>query len=192
MNYPIMVNLDYKEITIIGGGKIAYRKAKNFIDFGYKVKVISLDFNEKFKDIESKIELIRDEYKEEYIENSFIVVAATNNRDINKAIGMYCAEKNKLVNVVDNPTLSSYIVPSTVKRGDLIIGVSTSGKSPSLASKIKKDLEIVYDDSYEEYIQLLGELRCKILKKYDDPVKKKQLLNEIINLNIEELKKYIV
>ncbi len=192
MNYPIMVNLDYKEITIIGGGKIAYRKAKNFIDFGYKVKVISLDFNEKFKDIESKTELIRDEYKEEYIENSFIVVAATNNRDINKSIGMYCAEKNKLVNVVDNPTLSSYIVPSTIKRGDLIIGVSTSGKSPSLASKIKKDLEIVYDDSYEEYIKLLGELRCKILKKYDDPVKKKQLLNEIINLNIEELKKYIV
>ncbi|WP_264318408.1 MULTISPECIES: precorrin-2 dehydrogenase/sirohydrochlorin ferrochelatase family protein [Paraclostridium] len=187
-----MVNLDYKEITIIGGGKIAYRKAKNFIDFGYKVKVISLDFNEKFKDIESKIELIRDEYKKEYIENSFIVVAATNNRDINKSIGMYCAEKNKLVNVVDNPTLSSYIVPSAIKRGDLIIGVSTSGKSPSLASKIKKDLEIVYDDSYEEYIQLLGELRCKILKKYDDPVKKKQLLNEIINLNIEELKKYIV
>ncbi len=192
MNYPIMVNLDYKEITIIGGGKIAYRKAKNFIDFGYKVKVISLDFNEKFKDIESKIELIRDEYKEEYIENSFIVVAATNNRDINKSIGMYCDKKNKLVNVVDNPTLSSYIVPSTIKRGDLIIGVSTSGKSPSLASKIKKDLEIVYDDSYEEYIQLLGELRCEILKKYDDPVKKKQLLNEIINLNIEELKKYIV
>lgn len=192
MNYPIMVNLDYKEITIIGGGKIAYRKAKNFSDFGYKVKVISLDFNEKFKDIESKIELIRDEYKEEYIENSFIVVAATNNRDINKSIGMYCAEKNKLVNVVDDPTLSSYIVPATIKRGDLIIGVSTSGKSPSLASKIKKDLERVYDDSYEEYIQLLGELRDEILKKYDDPVKKKQLLNEIINLNMEELKKYIV
>lgn len=192
MNYPIMINLDGKEVTVIGGGKIAYRKVKNFIDFGYKVKVISIDFIEKFKDIENSIDLIKDEYKEEYIENSFIVVAATNNRDINKSIGMYCAKKNKLVNVVDDPKLSSYIVPSTVKRGDLIIGVSTSGKSPSLASKIRKDLERVYDDSYEEYIQILGELRCKILKKYDDPVKKKQLLNEIINLNIEELKKYIV
>ncbi|MDQ0558096.1 precorrin-2 dehydrogenase/sirohydrochlorin ferrochelatase family protein [Paraclostridium ghonii] len=185
-----MVKLDCKEITIIGGGKIAYRKAKNFIDFGYMVKVISLDFNKKFKDIESKIELIRDEYKEEYIENSFIVVAATNNRDINKSIGMYCNQKNKLVNIVDDPTLSSYIVPSTVKRGDLIIGVSTCGKSPSLAAKIKRDLEKTYDDSYEEYIELLGTIRNKILEKYDDPYKKKQLLNEIINLNLEELKKY--
>ncbi|GAA0697251.1 bifunctional precorrin-2 dehydrogenase/sirohydrochlorin ferrochelatase [Paraclostridium ghonii] len=190
MSYPIMVKLDCKEITIIGGGKIAYRKAKNFIDFGYMVKVISLDFNKKFKDIESKIELIRDEYKEEYIENSFIVVAATNNRDINKSIGMYCNQKNKLVNIVDDPTLSSYIVPSTVKRGDLIIGVSTCGKSPSLAAKIKRDLEKTYDDSYEEYIELLGTIRNKILEKYDDPYKKKQLLNEIINLNLEELKKY--
>ncbi|WP_250673849.1 bifunctional precorrin-2 dehydrogenase/sirohydrochlorin ferrochelatase [Paraclostridium ghonii] len=190
MNYPIMINLDGKEITVIGGGKIAYRKVKNFVDFGYKVRVISLGFIEKFKDIEDSIELIKDKYKEEYIENSFIVVAATNNRDINKSIGMYCNQKNKLVNIVDDPMLSSYIVPSTVKRGDLIIGVSTCGKSPSLAAKIKKDLEKTYDDSYEEYIELLGTIRNKILEKYDNPYKKKQLLNEIINLNLEELKKY--
>ena len=192
MNYPIMINLESKEITVIGGGNIAYRKTKNFVDFGYPVKVISSHFNEKFKNLEDKVELITDSYKEKYIENSFIVVAATNNHDINKSIGLYCAKKNKLVNVVDNKNLSSYIVPSVVKRGDLLIGVSTSGKSPSLASKIKKDLEKVYDDSYEEYINLLGEIRNKILKKYDDPIKKKQLLNEIINLNIEELKKYKV
>lgn len=192
MNYPIMINLDGKEVTVIGGGKIAYRKVKNFIDFGYKVKVISIDFIEKFKDIENSIDLIKDEYREEYIENSFIVVAATNNKSINEAIGMYCIKKNKLVNVVDNPKLSSYTVPSAIRRGDLVIGISTSGKSPSLAAKIKKDLEQIYDDSYEEYIQLLGEIRNKILNKYDDPYKKKQLLNEIINLNIEELKKYNV
>lgn len=192
MNYPIILNLDGKEITIIGGGNIAYRKSKNFIDFGYSVKVVSLEFNEKFKVIEDKITLIRDEYKEKYIENSFIVVAATNNKQLNKSIGLYCIKKNKLVNVVDDPSLSSYIVPSVVKRGDLIIGVSTSGKSPSLASKIKKDLESVYDESYEEYIKLLGEIRYKILKKYNDPIKKRKLLNEIIDLNIEELKKYKV
>ena len=81
MNYPIILNLDGKEITIIGGGNIAYRKSKNFIDFGYSVKVVSLEFNEKFKVIEDKITLIRDEYKEKYIENSFIVVAATNNKN---------------------------------------------------------------------------------------------------------------
>lgn len=192
MNYPMMINLNEKEITIIGGGKIAYRKTKNFIDCGCNVRVISLEFIEAFNDIESKIELVKDGYKEEYIENSFVVVAATSDKDVNEAIGLYCKAKNKLVNVVDNPSLSSYIVPSVVKRGDLIIGVSTSGKSPSLAAKIKKELESLYDESYIEYIELLGTLREKIIKKYKDSLIKKKKLNELINLNIDELKKYKV
>ena len=112
------------------------------------------------------------------------------NTEINKKIGIFCREKDKLVNVVDNPDLSNFIVPSCLKRGDLIISVSTCGKSPSLASKIKKDLEVTYDDSYEEYVNLLGEIRIKILEKYNDSREKKKLLNEIINLSLEELKKY--
>ncbi|MGL5753396.1 MAG: precorrin-2 dehydrogenase/sirohydrochlorin ferrochelatase family protein [Paraclostridium sp.] len=190
MNYPMMINLSGKEIAVIGGGKIAYRKVKNFLDFGYGVKVIAVDFIEEFYDIEEKIYLIKDEYKESYIENSFVVVAATNNKSINESIGKYCNIKNKLVNVVDNPSLSTYIVPSVVKRGDLIIGVSTSGKSPSLAGKIKKDLEEQYDDSYEEYINILGELREKIIEKYIDSNEKKKKLNELIKLDINKLKKY--
>lgn len=190
MNYPMMINLSGKEIAVIGGGKIAYRKVKNFLDFGYGVKVIAVDFIEEFYDIEEKIYLIKDEYKESYIENSFVVVAATNNKSINESIGKYCNIKNKLVNVVDNPSLSTYIVPSVVKRGDLIIGVSTSGKSPSLSGKIKKDLEEQYDDSYEEYINILGELREKIIEKYIDSNEKKKKLNELIKLDINKLKKY--
>ncbi len=162
MNYPMMINLEGREITVVGGGKIAYRKVRNFLEFGYKVKVISLDFIEEFGEFGDRIEIIRDKYKEEYIKNSFVVVAATSNKDINETIGKYCSDKNKLVNVVDNPSLSTYIVPSVVKRGDLIIGISTSGKSPSLAAKIKKDLEVQYDESYEEYINILGKIREKI------------------------------
>ncbi len=190
MNYPIMLDLKGKKITIVGGGKVAYRKVCNFIKFGYKVEVISVDFIEDFKNINEKVNLIYNEYSEKYIEDSFIVVAATNNRKINESIGIFCREKGKLVNVVDNPSLSNFIVPSVLKRGDLIIGVSTSGKSPSLAAKIKKDLESTYDDSYEEYVKLLGHIRNEILKKYDDSLEKKKLLNEIVNLNLDELKKY--
>ncbi|MGL5641930.1 MAG: precorrin-2 dehydrogenase/sirohydrochlorin ferrochelatase family protein, partial [Paraclostridium sp.] len=187
MSYPIMIDLKEKNITIVGGGKIAYRKAKNFINFGYKVNVVSLEFIEEFEKIADKVNFINNGYDEKYIKDSFIVVAATNNRQINENIGIFCREKDKLVNVVDNPQLSNCTVPSYVKRGDLVIGVSTSGKSPSLAAKIKRDLELVYDDSYTEYINLLGELRNKILKKYNDPNEKKRLLSEIINLSSEEL-----
>lgn len=189
MNYPIMIDLMGKEITVIGGGKIAYRKVNNFLKFGYEVTVVSREFIEDFNNIENKIKIIKDEYSEKYIKDSFIVVAATNNKKANESIGMFCRSNNKLVNVIDDQKLSNFIVPSCVKRGDLVISISTGGKSPSLASKIRKDLEIQYDDSYEEYLILLGELRVQILEKYNNPSIRKDLLNKIINLNYDELKK---
>ncbi|MDU6115846.1 MAG: bifunctional precorrin-2 dehydrogenase/sirohydrochlorin ferrochelatase [Paeniclostridium sordellii] len=189
MNYPIMIDLMGKEITVIGGGKIAYRKVNNFLKFGYEVTVVSREFIKDFKKIENKIKIIEDEYSEKYIKDSFIVVAATNNKKVNESIGMFCRSNNKLVNVIDDQKLSNFIVPSCVKRGDLVISISTGGKSPSLASKIRKDLEIQYDDSYEEYLILLGELREQILEKYNNPAMRKDLLNKIINLNYDELKK---
>ncbi len=191
MLYPINLNLDNIEITIIGGGEVAYRKCINFINFGKKIKVISIDFIDKFKNIENDIYMIYDEYSEEYIKSSFIVVAATNNREINKKIGIYCRDNGKLVNVVDDINLSNYTVPSYIKRGDLLISISTGGKSPSLASKIKSELQEKYDESYEEYINLLGEARKEIIKKYKNISYRKKVLNSLINLSLEELKVYI-
>ena len=191
MLYPINLNLDEIEVTVIVGGEIAYRKCKNFITFGIKIKVISINFIDKFKNIESKIEMIHDTYNEEYIKSSFIVVAATNNREINKKIGVYCRENGKLVNVVDDINLSNYTVPAYIKRGDLIISISTGGKSPSLSRKIKDELKEKYDESYEEYINLLGIAREKILKKYDLISERKKLLNSLVNLSLEDLKEYI-
>ena len=149
MFYSINLELDKFEVVIIGGGEVAYRKCKNFLDFNKKVKVIAPKFIKEFQELSNKVELIEDIYKEEYIKDSFIVVAATNNKDVNKAIGKYCNLNNKLVNVVDSIELSNYTVPSYIKRGDLLISVSTGGKSPSLSRKIKKELEAQYDDSYE-------------------------------------------
>lgn len=191
MLYPINLELKNLEITIIGGGEVAYRKCKNFLDFDKNIKVVSLDFIDKFKELKDNIEIIRDTYKEEYIKESFIVVAATNNKETNKQIGIYCRDNGKLVNVVDDINLSNYTVPSYIRRGDLLISVSTGGKSPSLSSKIKKELEEKYDDSYEEYINLLGIARANIIKKYENITQRKNMLNRLVNLSLEELRDYV-
>ena len=125
--------------------------------------------------------------KKNTIKDSFIVVAGTNNKETNKNIGIYCRKNGKLVNVVDDIELSNYTVPSYVKRGDLLISISTGGKSPSLSSKIKKEIEEKYDDSYEEYINILGEIRNKVIKKYENISERKNILNSLINLTLEEL-----
>lgn len=188
MLYPINLNIKDLQITIIGGGEVAYRKCKNFLEFGKKVRVVSENFIDKFDNIRTEIELIQDTYKEKYILDSFIVVAATNNKEINKNIGIYCRNNGKLVNVVDNIELSNYTVPSYIRRGDLLIGISTGGKSPSLSAKIKKDLSNIYDESYEEYINILGEIRENIIKEYSDISERKRMLNSLVNLTLEELR----
>lgn len=187
MLYPINIDLTDMKITIVGGGKVAYRKCKNFLAFGKNIRVISPKFIDEFNLIKENIELIYDEYKEEYLKDSFIVVAGTNNKETNKNIGIYCRKNGKLVNVVDDIELSNYTVPSYVKRGDLLISISTGGKSPSLSSKIKKEIEEKYDESYEEYINILGEIRNKVIKKYENISERKNILNSLINLTLEEL-----
>ena len=162
-----------------------------FFAFNKKVKVISQDFIEEFEEIKDQIEMIKDSYDEKYIKDDFVVVAATNNKEVNHKIGIYCRQYNKLVNVVDDKDLSNFTVPSFVKRGDLLLSVSTGGKSPSLSSKIRKDLEEVYDDSYEEYVKLLGEARDNIIENTSDIKERRKKLKELVDLSFDELREII-
>lgn len=189
MFYPINLNIRNFKIVIIGGGQVAYRKCKNFIDFNCKVKVIAPHFCNEFYLLGNDVELVKDYYSEEYIKDYSIIVAATNNKEVNKSIGEYCILNNKLVNVVDNRELSNYTVPSYIKKGDLLISVSTGGKSPSLSKKIKCELEKYYDDTYEEYIDLLGEIREIIILKYGNNTnKRRDTIKSLVDLSLEELK----
>lgn len=189
MFYPVNLNLDNMEIIIIGGGNVALRKCMNFLDFGKSVTVLSPKFDSRFLEIGNKVDLIEDVFKEEYIEKFDVVVAATDDKELNEEIACICRKKSKLINVVDSRDLSDFIVSSYIKRGDLLIGISTGGKIPALSAKIRKDLEEVYDESFEEYVDILGELREKIIKKYEDKAERKEALKALVELNVEELKK---
>ncbi|MGL5694509.1 MAG: precorrin-2 dehydrogenase/sirohydrochlorin ferrochelatase family protein [Peptostreptococcaceae bacterium] len=196
MLYPINLELDKFDIVIVGGGDVAYRKCTNFINFNKKIRVVAPKFLDEFLELKKHgIELIEDIYKEEYIKDYFIVVAATNKKEVNNQIGEYCKIHNKLVNVVDDVELSNYTVPSYVKRGDLLLSISTGGKSPSLSRKIKMELEKQYDESYEEYINLLGIVRSNIINKFNDVSIRRKLIRDLVNMDLEELriesKKYI-
>ena len=187
MFYPINLKIDDMKIVIIGGGKVAYRKCMNFLAFNKKVKVISQDFIEEFEEIKDQIEMIKDSYDEKYIKDDFVVVAATNNKEVNHKIGIYCRQYQR----GDPGIPSSFTVPSFVKRGDLLLSVSTGGKSPSLSSKIRKDLEEVYDDSYEEYVKLLGEARDNIIENTSDIKERRKKLKELVDLSFDELREII-
>lgn len=189
MFYPVMLNVKNKDITVIGGGKVAFRKAKKLLEYNAKIKVISKEFIEDFNFIKEKIVMIKEEYHEKILDNSYLVFACTDSNKINSFIMKFCKENNILCNVVDDIETSDFIVPSSVKRGELIISVSTLGKSPSLASKIRKELENIYTIEYSDYIEVLGDIREILLKKCSDKIKRKKILNEIVYLSYEDLLK---
>lgn len=189
MFYPLMLNIKDKDITVIGGGKVAFRKVKKLLEYNAKVKVISKEFIEDFNFIKEKIVMIKEEYHEKLLENTFMMFACTDCNKTNSFIMKLCKENNILCNIADDIETCDFIVPSSLKRGDLIISVSTLGNSPSLSSKIRKDLEDIYTLEYSDYVEVLGDIREILLKKCSDKVKRKKILNELVNLSYEDLLK---
>jgi precorrin-2 dehydrogenase / sirohydrochlorin ferrochelatase len=186
--FPITLNVEGKEVAVIGGGEVALRKVKSLLAYGSKITVISPELAEGFKDICNEITYVKELYSETLIRDADIVIAATSSREINREIGKFCKSQRILCNIADDSLLSDFIIPSTIKRGDLLISISTSGKSPSLAGKIKRELEEIYTEEYAEYVHLLGELRGLVLSKYTEPVLKKEILNSLANLSLDELR----
>jgi len=160
MYYPIHLDLTDINITIIGGGKIAFRKCQFFLEKKKPVTLVAKDFIPEFKGVQKKgLNLIQDEYCQSYIEGSFLVIAATDDVMLNEEIGRYCKSKGKLVNVASDASLSNFIIPSIISRGDLLLSVSTSGKNPSLTKEIKQQLQQRYGDNYSEVIKNLPRIK---------------------------------
>lgn len=195
MYYPIMIHLKDKRIILFGGGRVAYRKCHSLLECGGQVLVISRDFLEEFYELaeqyKDSITLVKDDYQKKYIDDCYLVVAASNSRKTNDSIYQYCREKNILCNVVDDRERTDYMVPSILRRGDLLIAISTAGKSPSLGKKMKKELQEKYPPEYEEYLNLLGNIREKILKKEKDGKEKKKILNHLVDMSLDQLRELL-
>lgn len=194
MFYPIMVDISNKKIVIVGGGEIGYRKAKNFLEFGAKIVVLSPQFIDKFyelkKEYKEQIRLINDFYKKKYIYDSFLVIGATSSRKINKQISIDSKDLNILCNIVDSKEESSFIFPAIVNREGLIVSVSTGGKFPYLCKKIKEDIDNKYSKFDKEYMDLLEKIREVILSKHKD--RSQELFNYSLELDRDELRKFLI
>lgn len=180
--YPMMLNIENKQCLIVGGGDIAYRKILELIEYGASITVVSPNINEDIKAFVDKsvINYIQDIYIKTYIEDVHIVIASTNDSKVNNAVFKDCSEKRILVNVVDDPKNCSFIVPSKIRRGDLTIAISTNGKSPTLSRFIREELEKKYDENYETFLNILGDVRQEVMGKVKDYSKKKEIFNDIM------------
>ena len=150
MFFPIMLDLEKFNILIVGGGKIANRKAEQVLKFKASPHIIARDFCLEILDKQEKLQLHKKEFEIKDLVGYHIVFAATDNRELNQEIAKYCQENNILVNSVDNHKNSSFInmgfFQTEIEDNKSIVAVSSMGKNPKLSKKIKNLLEKDFED----------------------------------------------
>ncbi len=165
--YPLFINLRGKKCVVIGGGQVALRKVIPLLECGANVTVVSPGFIPELKRLKGRkaIALVQRSYKPEDLKGAAIVIAATDSRAINQEIAKRGKKQGSLVNVVDDPEDSDFIVPSFFRRGDLTVAVSTGGASPAFARKIRTWLEENIGEDYSKLLSLVKEVRGELNRK---------------------------
>ena len=159
--YPAFLDLKDVPCLVIGGGQVGERKVKTLQSCAAKVYLISRELTPYLEEEvrKGRVELLAPAYQTGHLTGKFLVIGATDDPILNGKIGREARERGILCNIVDKPQECNFILPSLVSRGDLTIAVSTAGKSPALAKKIRRDLEEVFPEIYGLYLDLLGQIR---------------------------------
>ncbi len=186
--YPIFLNIQDKKCVVVGGGNVAWRKVCSLKEAGAKVVVVSPDFCPELEK-EAGIERIQQKYDAGHLKGASLVVASTDDGEVNKKVYYDAIESGILVNVVDKPEFCSFIVPASVMRGDLCISISTGGASPALARNIREYLERQFGEEYDEFTKLLSEMRRKMLSEIKDELVRRDILQRIAGLDMLEVVK---
>jgi precorrin-2 dehydrogenase len=186
--YPVFVQLEGKKVVVVGGGNVAYRKVLALLECGASIHLAGRELTTELKQMVEKEEIhfLGQEFKDEYLNHAFMIIAATDDKDLNHRISTCAREKGVLVNAVDQPPDCDFIVPSILKRGDLQIAISTSGKSPALARRIRKSLEAQFGEEYETFLAMMGRLRKEILSMGLTQKENSRIFQKIVDSDLLE------
>ena len=156
---------------VVGGGAVGTRKVVTLLDCGANVTVISPVVSDQLRDfaISGLIKLWERSYQSGDLDGMFLVIGATDDEGLNRQISSDANHLNTLCNIADRPEVCNFILPAIVERDDLIITISTSGKSPALAKKLRKRLEYQFGKEYGVFLKLMGAARKKLLSQAHQP-----------------------
>ena len=165
--YPICLDISGRPCLVVGGGRVAERKVAGLLEAGAKVTVVSPETTAAIEELArtGRVALIRRAVRPEDIRDVALVIAATDDRQVQAMVHREAEARGILVNVADVPEFCSFILPARVQRGDLSIAVSTSGASPALAKRIRERLEGEFGPEYGPLLAIMAALRCRVLAR---------------------------
>ena len=155
--YPIFLDLSGRRCVVVGGGEVANRKARKLLQARARVVVISPEIGAKLEGV--AVEIHRRPYREGDLEDAYLAFAATNSRGVNAAVAREAKRRGVPVNVADEPSEGDFALPSTLRRGRLQVAVSTGGASPTLARRIREELEEAFVPEWAGIVEELNAAR---------------------------------
>lgn len=179
--FPMFMKLKGRQILIVGAGNVGEPKIAGLLETGARIRVVALEATPNVREWadQGRIRLELRRFEPDDLSGMFLAVVATSSRNLNERIYAEAQRRGVLCNVVDVPDLCDFFYPSVVRRGDLQIAVSTAGKSPSLAQKIRQQLERQFGPAYAAWVSELGDTRQLILASDLEKERKLELLHSL-------------
>jgi siroheme synthase-like protein len=187
--YPIYIDIEDRDVVIIGGGNVCARKAETMMKYGARVTIVSPEFTEEIEGWarDGQLSLKRKTYDESDLEGAVLVIASTDHQSVNEQVAADCRRRKIPVNVVDVTPLCEFIVPAIIEKGSIQIAISTGGKSPAIARTLKEDLQRSIGPEYAEINDVLATLREGAKAVLPTDVDRKRFFDGIIARGVLEM-----
>ena len=184
----MFLKLDACKCVVVGAGVIASQKLDSLLISGADVHVVAPEASESIRELarSGRVRWTQAEFRPEHLDGVLLVIAATGNPAVNQQVYRAAQERRVLCNSVDEPERCDFFYPAVVRRGDLQIAISTAGKSPALAQRIRKDLEAQFDSSYVSWLEWLGTVRQLFFQRHVEPGLRKQALHRMADRAVFE------
>lgn len=179
--YPIFLEMAGRRAVVIGGGPVALRKVQGLVEGGARVTVVAEHILPEIEEVLVRLntEIILSRYHKDFLVSAVLVIAASNNPELNRRIYEDCQELEILCNVVDQPELCDFFVPAVVKRGDLQIAIGTEGHCPAYAGHLRQKLEEIFTETHGRFVDELAKVRTRIIETIPDSDQRKALLGKL-------------
>ncbi|MBD3169755.1 MAG: bifunctional precorrin-2 dehydrogenase/sirohydrochlorin ferrochelatase [candidate division Zixibacteria bacterium] len=190
MYYPIYIKIKNQKCLIVGAGRVALRKAGTLLNGGAEITVVAPEAIDEIIQLKNdgKLSLHLRKYRSPEVTDYNIVISASDDENVNRAVAGDCFKYKIPVNVVDRPELCSFIVPAIVRRNDITIAISTGGKAPFLAKQIRKDLDKTLPRFWDDLSKIAGVFREKVMERYgDDSASKSRCFERFFAIDWQKL-----
>ena len=187
--YPVYLELKNQPCIVVGGGKLAEEKVVGLLAVHAKVTLISAKITAHLKQLvdENQVTFIHRNYQKGDLADAFLVLCATDNPEINQQVWDEASAARKLVNVVDDIPHCNFIAPAIIRNGDLTVAISTSGRAPALAVRLKERWQKELGHEYADFLELAGHLREPLARNIPDFATRKKIWYEIVDSGILDI-----